>query len=93
MVELIEMFTQDLPTRISDIESSVSQSDWEQLRIIAHQLKGAAPSYGFDCIGVVADKIEQHIKSGHDPEDIVKEVDDLVSLCRRAAMPEGEAGA
>ena len=47
MAELVEGFVAELPKRIEAISSAVSQSRGTDLKRLAHQLRGAAPGYGF----------------------------------------------
>jgi HPt (histidine-containing phosphotransfer) domain-containing protein len=85
MIELIEMFVDELPDRISVIEDAVEQQDADLLKTVAHQLKGAAGGYGFPTITTFAASLEATIKSGEDFTSIERKASDLVDLCRRAA--------
>ncbi len=60
--ELIEFFLGELPERVRLIRDAMSEEDHERLCRIAHQLKGAAPGFGFDSIGVAASRLEQAIQ-------------------------------
>ena len=41
--ELVELFVQEIPDRISALETQGRSRDWQQLTRTAHQLKGARP--------------------------------------------------
>ena len=84
MVELIEMFVDELPQRASAIEQAVSEQDKESLRSLAHQLKGAAGGYGFPAITDAAATLETSVKATRDTNQLKQEVDALADLCRRA---------
>ncbi|MCR9076371.1 MAG: Hpt domain-containing protein [Phycisphaerales bacterium] len=89
--ELIEYFLSELPTRVDTIMAAFTNDDFQGLARIAHQLKGAAPGFGFPQIGVQAAKLEQQIKGVADPteslETLRSEVDQLVSLCNSYINP------
>jgi len=84
LAEIVELFVDEMPERVSSILRLFDASDWDELRRIAHQLKGAAGSYGFDAISPEAMRLEGVLLRGATEEEIRDAVDDLVDLCRRA---------
>eukprot|EP00913_Durusdinium_trenchii_P006054 g5666.t1 len=58
MIEIVEYFVEELPKRVQAIRSAATDSDVQSLRTLAHQLKGAAPGYGFAAIGDAAGVLE-----------------------------------
>ena len=88
--ELVEMYVEEMPERIATIQSLLDASDWESLRRFAHQVKGAAGSYGFDPISPVAGTVEDSIRDGAPEEAVRQAVDELLDMCARAraGMPE-----
>ena len=84
MVELIEMFVDELPARVAAIEQATCDQELENLRALAHQLKGAAGGYGFSAITDAAAILESSVKTHQVAEPVKQEVDALVNLCRRA---------
>jgi HPt (histidine-containing phosphotransfer) domain-containing protein len=81
--ELVEMFVCELPNRVSSLEEAFQGSDIERLRTLAHQLKGAAGSYGFGPISPVAEALEKATEESSEAE-IAQCVEDLVGICQRA---------
>ncbi len=81
--ELIEMFVQEMPERTNALESQARDRDWQQLTKTAHQLKGAAGSYGFKVITLSAAQLESALKDGRQEEEILSALDELLDLCRR----------
>jgi HPt (histidine-containing phosphotransfer) domain-containing protein len=81
--ELVEMFVQEMPDRIGALEAPARSRDWEQLTRTAHQLKGAAGSYGFDAITPYAARLESAARDGRQEEAILASLDELLDLCRR----------
>jgi len=88
--ELVEMYVEEMPERIATIQNLLDASDWESLRRFAHQVKGAAGSYGFDPISPVAGTVEDSIREGAPEEAVRRAVEELLDMCARAraGMPE-----
>lgn len=90
MKELVEMFLDDLPDRVASVQSAWRERHLDDLRRLAHQLKGASPGYGFPAIGSAAALLERELNSlAGDPGDrelqtITQRVDELIRLCARA---------
>lgn len=81
--ELVELFVEEMPQRIAALETHGRSRDWEQLARMAHQLRGAAGSYGFDAITPCAARLESAAQ-GHVPqEQILAALEELLRLCRR----------
>ena len=89
--ELIEYFLGELPERVDEISAAFSNDDFDHLERLAHQLKGAAPGFGFPAIGSEAGKLESQIREISDPADGVDElrsqVESLVALCQSFINP------
>ena len=82
--EIVEMFVEEMPDRMASLLDRVHAADWEGLRRVAHQLKGAAGSYGFEPITCSAAGLEEAIRESRPEEEICRMVTDLVHLCDRA---------
>jgi len=84
--ELIEYFLGELPDRIDSIMVAFTNDDFEGLGRLAHQLKGAAPGFGFPQIGSEASKLEDQLRESNDPSESIEslrsQVESLISLCR-----------
>jgi HPt (histidine-containing phosphotransfer) domain-containing protein len=89
--ELIEYFLSELPDRVDTILVAFTNDDFSELERVAHQLKGAAPGFGFPQIGTEAGKLEQQLKDTNNPseslETLRSQVDQLVSLCNSYMNP------
>jgi HPt (histidine-containing phosphotransfer) domain-containing protein len=82
--EIVAMFVDEMPGRTAILLGKLAARDWDGMRQTAHQLKGAAGSYGFDLITQGAAKVESALRN-HEPEEQVRAaVDELVDLCNRA---------
>jgi HPt (histidine-containing phosphotransfer) domain-containing protein len=83
LVEMIELFVDEMPDRIATIESHARNRDWLKLAQAAHQLKGAAGSYGFDILTPYAEKLLTEANEAKQEDRILAAIDDLAKLCRR----------
>jgi len=84
MLELVEMFVLELPDRVQALQSALAAGDSEQLKVLAHQLKGSAGSYGFQVITDAAAILEQSLKSETAQLDEIRhDLDTLVALMKR----------
>ncbi len=63
--ELIEFFVDAIPERREYLQTEFSRGNVEQVRVTAHQLKGAGGGYGFDELSVLAADLEQACQSGN----------------------------
>ncbi|MEI8374063.1 MAG: response regulator [Planctomycetota bacterium] len=92
MVELVDLFVQEIPNRINALETQAQSRDWQQLTRTAHQIKGAAGSYGFGEITPYAARLEAAAKDGCREEEILSALDELLGLCRqvRSGAPRTE---
>lgn len=86
MAELIEYFLDELDQRVGSLHTACESADDEQLRTIAHQLKGAAAGYGYQSITDAARELEQCLEENESElSAIAEKVEALVHLCRQAA--------
>jgi len=86
MVELIEYFVSELPERAAAINDCVRQERWDELRRIAHQLKGASGGYGFSPLGEAAAALERDIDAEAELEALRRDAERLIALCGRASV-------
>lgn len=82
--DIVELFVEEMPDRIAMLSEMLRAADWEGLRRIAHQIKGAAGSYGFDPISPMAGRVEAAIREGEPEIQIRRTVEELIDLCKRA---------
>ncbi len=87
--DLIEMFVQELPDRIKTLQTQAASRDWQELTRTAHQIKGAAGSYGFQAITPCAARLEAAAKDDRQEEEIRASLHELLDLCRhvRSGVP------
>jgi HPt (histidine-containing phosphotransfer) domain-containing protein len=88
--DLVAMFATELPDRMASLLDHLNKGDWIGLQRLAHQIKGAAGSYGFDAISPAAGKVESAIRNGEPEEQIHTAVDELCELCGRVRVRCGQ---
>jgi len=81
--ELIEMFVEEMPDRTAVLAQAFSTGDWESLLYAAHQLKGAAGSYGFDELAPFAAAVESSVRDAESTENIGSLLDELIDACHQ----------
>ena len=83
MAGIIALFVSELPSRVAAMQAALSSGDFPQLRILAHQLKGAAGGYGFPKLGEAAATVDRGINEGCDHNVIRSRLGMLAALAAR----------
>ena len=81
--EIVEMFVEEMPGRIRHLQQQFVTNDWDELARLAHQLKGAAGSYGFDQITPYAARLERSVRNGLPMNEVRSAHEDLCQACAR----------
>jgi len=84
MVELVDLFVEELPDKIAAIRKAVEDQNLVAVATLAHQLKGSAGGYGFPTITTAATLVEASAKGEEKAEAIADQVNALSQLCGRA---------
>jgi histidine phosphotransfer protein HptB len=83
LADIVEMFVEEMPARMEALRDRLSKADWQGLQQLAHQMKGAAGSYGFGTVSPVAGKLESAIRDGEPEERIRTAITELIEICGR----------
>ena len=83
LVDLVETFVETLPERGEALRKAHDAGDLDELRSLAHSLKGAAGSYGFLPITDACAALELRIRES-EPIAIRAAIHTVVELCERA---------
>ena len=90
MGELIQLFVEEIPERVRTLQDFWQRKDLNELKRIAHQLKGSGGGYGFASLGAAAGTLEHTLMqtpaAQPDLESIARQVDELVNLCSRVRV-------
>ncbi|MCA9122620.1 MAG: Hpt domain-containing protein [Planctomycetaceae bacterium] len=82
--DLVEMFVEELPSRIAMIQDCWQRADMDGLGRAAHQLKGAAGSYGFEELTPSLTRLDHNVRMSRPEAEIVSSIDEVAELCQRA---------
>lgn len=83
LAEIVEMFVDELPQRVALVVAAAEQKDWAEVARLAHQLKGAGGSHGFDQMTKPAATVEDLARHGSDDQTLESAVATLVEVCGR----------
>lgn len=83
MLDLIQMFIDELPERMAAIEQALTAADFETATTLSHQMKGAAGGYGFPTITDAAAEVEVAARD-QDVELTRTKLDIMLQRCARA---------
>ncbi len=92
MVEIVEAFVNEMPARLAALEDAWTQQHLDDLRRMAHQLKGSSGGYGFQPVGSAAADLERTLvdmgrgSAGGTVASLRREFEALTELCRRVSM-------
>lgn len=89
--DLVEMFVEELPDRIDALQTCWDDADMEGLGRVAHQLKGAAGSYGFEELTPALQRLDHRIRTTRPAEDIFNAIEEVADLCSRVRPGAPEA--
>ena len=86
MAELVELYVEEMGERIASLERLWNEDELDDLRVMAHQLKGASGGYGFPSITDAAAELEGRLTEGWRETDELRDAfENLLSLCKRAS--------
>jgi HPt (histidine-containing phosphotransfer) domain-containing protein len=88
MVEIVREFALELPGRADRLEGLLAAGALDELRVMAHQLKGAGGGYGFDEITQLAAALEHAIHERRPAQEIDGRTGELCKLLRAVVAPE-----
>ena len=82
--DLVDQFVCELPERTQLLERGVESGDWEQVRRVAHQLRGALGSYGFHALSQLAGRVDTLLATRADSGRVMQAIEELLGGCRFA---------
>lgn len=83
LAEIVELFVDEMPDRVAFIRDCYQADNWNELGRAAHQLKGAAGSYGFHQLTAPAAGLESAVREHQGPEAIAQAIKVLENACGR----------
>lgn len=91
MGEIVAEFVDEMPAKMQSLLDCWRGQKFDELRRLAHQLKGSSGGYGFPQVGKAAGVLEHAINesaatgSEGSLEQIRASMDELIGLCRRVS--------
>ena len=83
LADLVELFVDELPARVAQLRACFDAENWDELQRYAHQINGAAGSYGFDPLTPAATRLERAVAAHDSCEQIAAALEELQTLCQR----------
>lgn len=78
MSELVAIYVDEVAEKINAFENFLATRQWDDLKRAAHQLKGSAGGYGFDCLTPFASRLEASLGQAAELENVEAQVQVLV---------------
>ena len=83
--DLIEMFVDGIEEKKSFLRTASASNQVKELKVLAHQLKGASAGYGFGELSQIASELEIACKSG-DQSEIEEQVELMLNHMDRIVV-------
>ena len=83
LVELIELFVDELPQRVGRMRRAAGEQDWQEVGRLAHQLKGAGGSHGFPQLTDAAWLVERAAREIGSANAVAEALAKLEGVCER----------
>jgi HPt (histidine-containing phosphotransfer) domain-containing protein len=83
LAPLVEMFVDEMPQRVETLRGFKAAEDWQGVARVAHQLKGAAGSYGFHELTPYAARLEAAVRHEQASDRAAALLEALVDACGR----------
>jgi CheY-like chemotaxis protein len=84
MLDLIDAFLSGFSQKIQLLGEFCQQGRFDELAVLAHQMKGSSGGYGYPTISHAAKNVELKARNNDDPASISLAVKELVQLCQQA---------
>jgi HPt (histidine-containing phosphotransfer) domain-containing protein len=83
--DFIPDLKEDVREKMERIKEEAEQAQYDEVEDLAHDVKGAAGSFGFERIQNLAEEIETHARS-REPEKICSEAADIIDYLERVTI-------
>ena len=83
--DIVVQFVEGLSDRLATMEAALNTSDFNALRVAAHQLKGSGGGYGYPLLTERAAELERHARESQ-IDDCTKELEELKLVCARVVV-------
>lgn len=83
--DIVIQFVEGLSDRVKTMEDALRSSDFEALRVAAHQLKGSGGGYGYPILTEMATVLEEQAKN-QSMDECQQEFEKLKEVCTRVVV-------
>ena len=83
--EIVTQFVEGLEERVKTMQDALNTTDYEALRVAAHQLKGSGGGYGYPALTHQAAELEK-LATDRALDHCIAEFDKLKELCSRIVV-------
>ena len=83
LCEMVAMFVEEMPQRITRMRKSFGAHDWHALRLGLRHLSTAASSHGFDQLVPAAAEVEGKLTRREPTPEVGQALERLFDLCSR----------
>ena len=84
--DLVRRYLISLPDFVDELLAAYDARDWDKLRASAHNLKATAGNYGYMPLSEMASEIMHFKEDDADIDQLGKQVQDVLSISKRAAL-------
>jgi HPt (histidine-containing phosphotransfer) domain-containing protein len=88
IVDLVPDFLGNRRTELESLRQAVGRSDFDELRHLAHRMRGVGGSYGFDYVTTLGRQIDQFARAG-DVHSLVAVLDDYADYLANVRIEYG----
>ena len=83
--EIVQEFVKGLSDRLRAMETAIDRTDFDALRVAAHQLKGSGGGYGYPALSERAAALERHARA-EAIDNCEASISELKELCSRVVV-------
>lgn len=80
---IVDRFVAEIPNRVGNLRAAVDGQRFGEAQRLAHQLKGAGGSFGFDAITAAAASVENQCASHETGREFAASMDRLEMACEQ----------
>ncbi len=79
LIELLDIYLNDLPVTIEKIKTSVTEKDFKNLQFFSHKLKGSSVTLGIDFVSEICQNLETKAKNNEFDDSVKNMSESLIS--------------
>ncbi|WP_457654220.1 PAS domain S-box protein [Rhodocaloribacter sp.] len=84
VVKMIDLFMQQAPDLLRDLQQARAAEDWERVTFVAHKMKSSARMLGIEALTGALQVVERHAGQAASREDLPQWIEEAIEVCRAA---------